>query len=906
QSDNPRYDGLYLSNYATLNLVDELSRLPGVGAVSVFGAGNYSMRIWLDPEIMRIRQLTPADVYAAVQSQNMEVSAGAVGQPPLDGTVDFQYTLTAQGRLITPEEFGDIVIRTLPDGGCLRLKDLGTIDLGSVSYGVTSTLKGHSSAALAIYQLPGSNSLDVAKAVKAKMNELSRYLPAGVEYSVVLDTTEFVSASIHEVLVTLLEATLLVMIVILLFLQNFRAMIIPSLTIPVSLICTFAVLRLFGFSINTLTLFGLVLAIAIVVDDAIVVVENSTRLIDTGQYDRKTAVTVAMEEITGPVIGVVLVLLAVFIPTAFIGGITGQLYKQFALTIATATFFSGFNSLTLTPALCALFLQPTRERKAGVYRIFNKGYNALLQAYLRVVTRLLARPVMTMILFLLVSVVTGWLFVKWPTSFIPQEDQGYFIAAVQLPDAAGVERTRQVTRRIGAILDSYPEVKTYLCIDGFSMMQGTDASNSATFFVILKNWNERKAKDQSVFAVVNRLNADAAVLQEATVFAVNPPAISGLGVSGGLQFELEDRSNLGATELQNAVQALLERVREEPSLKMLSSQYQGNTPQYFLDIDRDKVQLMGLELKDVFTTLAYYMGTAYINDFTEFGRVYQVKLGAEARSRAVKDDVLRLSVRNRDGRMVPFSAFTRIEEQQGLDQVSRYDMYTAAAITAIPADGYSTRQAIAGMEQLTQNVLGNNFGYSWTSEAYQETQASSSVTTIFGLAILIVILVLAAQYESWSSPFAVILSLPFALLGVVLGCWIMGLSISIYSQIGIVLLIALSAKNAILIVEFAIDYHKSGESITQASIEAGRVRLRPILMTSFAFILGVMPLMFATGAGAESRISLGTAVVFGMTFNTLLGTLFVPNFYHLMQSLQERLTRKKSSVPPNSGKIAGV
>ena len=904
QSDNAQYDGLYLSNYATLNLTDELSRLPGVGSVNVFGAGDYSMRIWLDPEVMRIRQLTPSDVYAAVQSQNMEVSAGTVGQPPMNGPVDFQFTLTAQGRLITPEEFGNIVIKALPDGSYLRVKGLGTIDLGSSTYGVTSTQKGKQSAAIAIYQLPGSNSLDVAKAVRAKMEELERYFPTDITYDVVLDTTEFVSASIDEVLVTFLEATLLVMLVILLFLQNFRAMIIPSLTIPVSLICTFAVMKLFGFSINTLTLFGLVLAIAIVVDDAIVVVENSTRLLDTGKYDRKTAVTIAMKEITGPVVGVVLVLLAVFIPTAFIGGITGQLYKQFALTIATATFFSGFNSLTLTPALCAIFLEPTKEAKSFVYRVFNKGYDATLRGYVRVITFLLGRPGMTMLVFVAVSAVTLWMFVKWPTSFIPQEDQGYFVVSVQLPNAAGLDRTQQVTRRIGGILDSYPEVRTYLCIDGFSMMQGGNSSNGATFFVMLKSWDERKSKDESVFSVVKRLNADASAIEEATVFAVNPPAISGLGVTGGLEFELEDRSNLGATELQNAVNALLGRVREEPSLMMLNSMFQGNTPQYFLNINRDKVKMQGLVLKDVFTTLSSYMGTAYVNDFVEFGRVYQVKLGADARSRAVIDDVMKLSVRNQKGDMVPFSSFTTLEEQEGLDQVTRYNMYTAAAITAIPAQGYSTRQAIEGMEELTRNVLGTNFGYSWTSEAYQETQSSSSVSLIFVLAIVIVILVLAAQYESWTSPIAVILSLPLALLGVVLGCMVMSLPISIYSQIGIVLLIALSAKNAILIVEFAIDYRNNGESITQASIEAGRVRLRPILMTSFAFILGVMPLMFASGAGAESRIALGTAVVFGMTFNTLLGTLFVPNFYHLMQTVQERfLTRKGGKVPASTEKM---
>lgn len=893
QSDNPMYDGLYLSNYASLNLTDQLSRLPGVGAVTVFGTGNYSMRVWLDPEIMRIRKLTPADVYSAIQSQNMEVSAGTVGEPPLDRKEAFQFTLTAKGRLTTPDEFGNIVIKTLPDGKYLRLKDIARIDRGSASYSVTSTQNGKQAAAIAIYQLPGSNSLNVAKNVKAKMQDLEKYLPEGVHYEVVLDTTEFVTASIDEVLVTFVETTLLVMLVILLFLQSFRAVIIPSLTIPVSLICTFAVMHLFGFSINTLTLFGLVLAIAIVVDDAIVVVENSSRLLDTGKYTNKEAVTQAMEEITGPVIGVVLVLLAVFIPTAFISGITGELYKQFALTIATATVFSGINSLSLTPALCALFLKPTKDPKFFLYKGFNKVYDKTLGAYVKAITYFLRKPVITMSLFLILSVGALWLFLRWPTSFIPQEDQGYFVVSVQLPNAANLQRTEEVSRKIMKMLDSYPEVRTYLCINGFSMMQGANASNGATFFVMLKNWDERKAKDESVFSVVNRLNAQAASIQEAVIFAVNPPAISGMGVSGGLQFELEDRNSLGTTALQDAVSALLEQAGTEPAIMTLNSMFQGNTPQYFLNIDRDKVKMQGLVLSDVFSTLSYYMGSAYVNDFVQFGRIYQVKLGAAADSRTVIGDVLKLSVRNQNGDMVPFSAFTTLEEQLGLNLVNRYNMYSSAAITAITTPGFSSQQGIQGMENLSNRVLGTTFGYDWTGEAYQETQASSSVSLIFGLAILVVILVLAAQYESWTSPIAVILGLPFAILGAVLGCMLLGLSISIYSQIGIILLIALSAKNAILIVEFAIDYRKKDESITEASIEAGRVRLRPILMTSFAFILGVMPLIFATGAGASSRISLGTAVVFGMAVNTLLGTLFIPNFYHLMQSIHEKFQKKR-------------
>lgn len=891
-SDKPElYNGLYLSNYAKLNLTDELTRLKGVGGVTVFGADNYSMRVWLDPDAMRIRQLTPADVYNSIQNQNLEVSAGSVGQPPVNTDEAFQFTLNSAGRLKTPEEFGNIILRTMPDGSYLRLKDVATIDLGSSSYNMTSLQKNKQTAAIAIYQLPGANSLEVAKAVREKMEDLKRYFPENVTYEVLLDTTDFVSASIDEVVKTFLEATILVVLVILLFLQNFRAMIIPALTIPVSLIATFAVMEALGFSINTLTLFGLVLAIAIVVDDAIVVVENATRLLDTGKYTKTEAVEKAMEEITGPVVGVVLVLCAVFIPTAFIGGITGQLYKQFALTIAAATTFSGFNSLTFTPAMCALFLQSSKQPRFFIYRIFNKWYDATLNKYVKIITYLLKKPIAAMFVYVLITVVTAWLFMKWPTSFIPQEDQGYFLVSVQLPGAASLQRTEAATTRISQILDDMPEVKTYMVINGFSVMQGAPASNNATMFVILKNWNERKKKSESSFAIVDRFNERAAFIEDAQIFAVTPPAISGLGVSGGLEFMLEDRRNLGVGELQKAINDLMANIKSEPDIMMLNSMFQANTPQYYLSIDRNKIEMQGISLKQVFQTLSFYMGSAYVNDFINFGRIYQVKLGADSQARTQIGDVLKLSVKNSEGEMVPFSSFTTVEERLGTNLINRYNMYTAASITCIPAINASSQQAMTAMEQLTANVLGDNFGYDWTSVAYQEKESGSSVMLIFGLAILVALLVLSAQYESWTSPIAVILGLPVALLGTLLGCLVMDLPISIYSQIGIILLIALSAKNAILIIEFARDYHAAGKSVIEASIEAGRVRLRPILMTSFAFILGVMPLMFATGAGAESRISLGTAVVFGMTLNTLLGTLFIPNFYHMMQSLQERFSK---------------
>ena len=903
ESDSALYSGLYLSNYAQLNFTDALSRLPGVGSVTVFGAGRYSMRVWLDPELMRIRGVTPTDVFSAIQAQNVEVSAGTIGSEPLDSRTDFQFTLTARGLLTTVEDFGNLVVRVLPGGNYLRLRDIARIDLGSQTYDVVSTQNGKPSASIAVYQSPGSNALSVSKQVRAEMEKLAENLPTGVRYEVVLDTTDFVSASIDEVLVTFVETTLLVILVILLFLQNWRAVIIPSLTIPVSLICTFAVMHLFGFSVNMLTLFGLVLAIAIVVDDTIVVVENSTRLLDTGKYSSKEAVEQAMGEITGPVVGVVLVLMAVFIPTAFVGGITGELYKQFALTIAAATFFSGFNSLTLTPALCALFLRPSSGKKFIFYRNFNKVYDRLVSVYVSVITRSIRRPIFTTVVFLLLSTAAIVLFLRWPTSFIPDEDQGYFIVSVQLPQASGLQRTEEVTARVGKLLGEYPEVVSCTGINGYSVMEGGELSNAATLFVVLQNWELRKGKGKSAFDIIDDFNVRAQKIEEAVVYAVNPPSISGLGVSGGLALELQDIRNLGTTELENAVDALLMGVRDIPELATVNSSFQGNSPQYFLNVDRDKAKMQGLKIDDIFTTLSLYLGSAYVNDFVDFGRIFQVKIGAQSDSRARIDDVLRLSVRNASGDMVPFSSFVTIEEQQGLATISRYNMYSAAALTAVTAEGYSSQQGIDAVEQLVGRLLGNNFGYEWTGTTYQETQAGTSISLIFILALFVVWLVLSAQYESWTSPVAVILGLPFAILGAVLGCFLMGLSISVYSQIGIVLLIALSAKNAILIVEFARDYRAQGEPVDQAAIEAGRVRLRPILMTSLAFVLGVMPLLFASGAGAESRIALGTAVVFGMAVNMILGTLFIPHFYCLMQRLEERFTRNKlsQSMSPKKG-----
>ena len=894
------YDGLYLANYANLNLVDQLTRVPGVGAVNVMGAGDYSMRIWLDPEAMRIRNLSADQVYAAIQAQNMEVSAGNVGQPfGRSGNNAFQYTLNVKGRLTTPDEFGEIILRVEDGGRILRLKDVARIELGSQKYNVVSRLEGKPTAGIAVYQLPGSNSLDVAKGVKARMEELAEAFPKGIHYAITLDTTEVVHDSINEVMKTFIEATILVVLVMFFFLQSWRAVLIPCITIPVSLIGTLAVMAALGFSINTLTLFGLVLAIAIVVDDAIVVVENVTRLLDEAEakgekIDMRKITEVAMGEITGPIIGVMLVLLAVFLPTTLIGGIQGQLYKQFALTIAASTVLSGLNSLTLSPALCAILLKPTPKQKSRVFLWFDRFNDWMQRTFNRSVKWLLARPVVAMSTFVVLSAIALLLFVKWPTTFMPEEDDGYFIVSVQLPAASSLERTEAVGKQIDAILKQYPEIKTFLGVNGFSVMGGGELPNAATYFVVLKNWNERPGKEHSAQAVVDRFNRQAyGMVQEAQVFGIIPPVIPGMGNTGGLQFELEDRKSLGAEELQKAVNTLLAEYRAEPTIASLSSMYQADVPQYYLNINRDKVQLLDLNLNQVFAALSYYLGQAYVNDFVEFGRIYQVKLGAGEDAQKYIDDVLKLSVENSRGEMVPFNTFMQVEQVLGMDQVSRYNMYQSASITANVAPGSSSGETIEAVGSLVRNQLGNEFGYEWTSVAYQETKASGSTALVLVMALLVAYLVLAAQYESWTSPVAAVMGLPIAILGAMLGCWIMGEPVSIYTEIGIVLLIALSAKNGILIVEFARDYRKAGNSIREAAFEAGSVRLRPILMTSFTFVLGVMPLLFATGAGAGSRVALGAAVVFGMLVNTVVATLYIPNWYEVMQTIEERWFSKR-------------
>ena len=888
------YDQLYLSNYAQLQLVDQLTRTPGVGGVDIMGAGKYSMRVWLDPEAMRIRGISAAEVYQAISKQNLAVSAGYVGQT-LDETADnaFQYTLNVQGRLSDAKEFADIVIRN-NGADMLRLGDIARIEIGSESYSVSSKLRGKPTAALAVYQSPGSSSLAVSKAVKERMEKLASAFPPEVHYQIALDTTEVVRSSIEEVIFTIIETTLLVILVIFLFLQNWRATLIPCLTIPVSLIGTFAVMLLFGFTINTLTLFGIILAIAIVVDDAIVVVENATRIIDQEGLPPREATEKAMEEISGPIVGVVLVMMAVFIPTTMIGGISGQLYKQFALTIATATLFSGFNSLTLSPALSALLLRPTKEgRKGWFFRWFNKGYDLVQRGYDRLVSFLLRRAWIAAISFAALAALAVYLFREHPTTFIPDEDDGYFIVSVQLPPASSLARTEAVAAKVEEIISAYPEVKTNISISGFSIMNSGRQSNAASVFVVLTDWSVRKKKGESAAAIVDRFNRQAYVeIEEAQCFAFVPPAIPGIGNVGGLQMQVEDRKALGMTELQKAVDALTQNYSNEKAIASMNSSFEADVPQYRIDIDRDKAIAMGLDIGNVLYTLSYYMGSLYVNDFVLLGRIWQVKMSASESNQKLIESIMQLSLANDKGEMVPFSSFVTASEVLGSDQLVRYNMYNSATITANTAPGYSSSQVMDEVAQLFKAQLGDEFGYEWTGVAYQEAAAGQNTLLILALALLVAFLVLAAQYESWTSPIAAIMGVPIALLGAILGCIIAGIPVSIYTEIGIVLLIALSAKNGILIVEFARDFRRDGNDIRKSAAEAGHTRLRPILMTSLAFVLGVMPLLFANGAGAGARLSLGAAVVFGMLLNTVVATLYIPNWYEWMQRLEERVKVK--------------
>lgn len=896
-SSNPRHDDVFLSNYATINVKDALSRINGVGDVFIFGAGDYSMRVWLNPEQLKSRGITTQDVVAALREQNVQVAAGQIGEPPTPETQANQFTVITLGRLTDEKQFENIVLKTGSDGAITRLADVARIELGAKTYVQSARMTGQPSACLAIYQLPGANALNVAAQVKAVMDGLQENFPSGMSYEIPFDTTLFVDQSIKEVYVTLLEATLLVFITIFIFLQDWRATLVPSITIPVSLVGTFAVMVALGFSINMLTLFGLVLAIGIVVDDAIVVVENTTRRIDVDKMSPRDAAVATMMEVTGPVVATTLVLLAVFVPTAFMAGITGQMYRQFALTIAVSTVFSSINALTLSPALSAILLRGTPTRQNAFFRAFNRVFEKTTNGYTSLVSATVKHYAIALIIFVGLLGITGVGFQSLPTGFLPIEDQGYAMLSVQLPDASSLTRTQQFVEELEGILKETPGVEDWVVSAGYSLLDQTNTSNAATAWVIYKSWEERGA-GLSQDAILADLRRRVSSLQEAVVFPFVPPAIQGLGTSGGFQMELQDRGNVGPQALQQMVQEIVQDGNSQSGLQSLNTTFRASVPQLFADVDREKAKLLGLPLNDVFGTLQSFLGSTYVNDFNRFGRVYQVKVQADQQFRMKPEDINRLEVRNLNGDMIPVGTLVDITDTFGPQVIKRYNLYPSASVNGAAAAGKSSGEALTLMEQLAGSKLSSNFDFEWTGMSYQEKKVGSEALVIFALAFLLVYLVLAAQYESWTIPVAVIMAVPLALLGAVIALKLRGMDNNVYTQIGIVLLIALASKNAILIVEFSKELRESGKSPMQAAIEAARLRFRPILMTSFSFILGVIPLVIATGAGAASRQSLGTVVFGGMVAATFFSVMFVPVSYSVVQGGSEwlgRLWRREKS-----------
>ncbi|HVN38409.1 MAG TPA: multidrug efflux RND transporter permease subunit [Myxococcota bacterium] len=895
-SPDGRYDSLYLANYANLRLRDELSRVEGVGDVTVFGASAYSMRVWLDPRRLEALGLTTQDVVAAIQEQNVQVAAGQVGQPPAaQSAQQFQYTVTTLGRLTDAEQFEDIVVKS-SGGRITRLRDVARVELGSQTYDQYFQKDGKPGAGIGIYPLPGANALETADRARAAMERMKRSFPEGMAYSVPLDTTLFVRSAIHEVYWTLFEASALVLIVILVFLQDWRAVLVPATTVPVTIFGAFAGMALFGFTVNLLTLFGLVLAIGIVVDDAIVIVENASHHIEREGLPPREATIQAMSEVTAPIMGITAVLMSVFIPAVFLGGITGQLYRQFALTIAVTAAISALNAVTLKPAQCAAWLRAGSGYHNAFFRGFNRIYARTEAVYVGTVARLLQRPHAAVAAFAALLGATLWWYFSLPTSFLPVEDQGYVISTVQLPDAASQSRTRAVVDRMNEIFRGEPAVAAVSTIGGFSVLDGSAASNAATFFVTLQPWSERRRPDLQQPAVLARLRHEFAAVQDAQAVVFPPPAIRGLGVTGGFQVQIEDRGDAGRAALQQVVREMIRDGSSQSGLASLNTTFREGVPQLYADVDRTKVKTLGIPLDSVFATLQAYLGSAYVNDFNRFGRTYQVRVQADSAFRATAADIERLVVRNPEGKMVPLAAMVNVREVLGPQIVSRYNLYPTAAITGEAAAGRSSGQALSIIEQMADAKLPPSMSYEWTGVSYQEKKVGREAALIFVLAVSLVYLVLAAQYESWTNPAAVVLVVPLALLGTVMAVAARGMDNNVYTQIGVVLLVALSSKNAILIVEFARQQRRRGVALVEAATEAARLRFRPILMTSFAFILGVYPLVVAGGAGAASRRALGTAVFGGMLTSTFLAVLFVPVFYVLLQGYSERRAARKLAV----------
>ncbi|MBB3226567.1 multidrug efflux pump [Luteibacter sp. Sphag1AF] len=902
-SPSHRYDMLYLSNYARLHIKDQLARLDGIGDVQLFGAGEYSMRVWMNPEKLAVRDLTTGDVLNAIREQNIEVAAGALNAPPGPNTSAFQLNINTRGRLVTEDDFLNIIVRSDASGSVTHLRDVARVELGSSNYALRSLLNNQEAVAIPIFQRPGSNAIQISDEVRATMAELKKEFPQGIEYSIVYDPTVFVRGSIEAVVHTLFEAIVLVVLVVILFLQTWRASIIPLVAVPVSLVGTFAVMYVVGFSLNALSLFGLVLAIGIVVDDAIVVVENVERHIEHG-LSPKDATRQAMTEVTGPIVATALVLCAVFVPAAFISGLTGQFYRQFALTIAISTVISAFNSLTLSPALAAILLKDRDAPKdklsilidrgfGWLFRPFNRLFESGANRYVGTVQKILRFGSIALVLYAgLIGL--AWLgFAKVPTGFVPPQDKQYLVSFAQLPDAASLDRTEDVIRRMSDIALKQPGVENAIAFPGLSINGFTNSTNSGIVFVALKSFDERRSDDLSAGAIAGALNQKFATIQDAYIATFPPPPVNGLGTIGGFRMQIEDRSGMGFEELYKQTQNIVQAGNTTPGLAGLFTSYQVSVPQIDADIDREKAKSEGINLSDVFQTMQAFLGSLYVNDFNRFGRTYQVNVSAEPSFRHEAKDILGLKTRNAAGDLVPLGSFLTVRQSNGPDRVMHYNGYPTAEINGGAAPGFSTGQAQAAMEKLVAEKLPNGMTYEWTELTYQQILAGNTAVLVFPLCVLLVFLVLASLYESLSLPLAVILIVPMVLLSAIFGVWITGGDNNIFTQIGLIVLVGLACKNAILIVEFAREAEIHGMSRVDAVLEAARLRLRPILMTSFAFIMGVVPLVVSHGAGAEMRHAMGVAVFAGMLGVTFFGLIFTPLFYVLIRGMNERMDARR-------------
>ncbi len=913
-SPDSRYDALYLSNYAMLNVKDRLTRIAGVGQVHIFGAGDYAMRIWLNPDKINERNLNATDVINAIRSQNVQISTGTIGGPPYTDGATIQLPITAKGRLSSPEEFNNIIIKRDENGVVTRLADVARVELAAQQYSIQSLLDNKEAAGIAIFAMPGSNALEIAKNVRATMEEVKETLPAGISYDIVYDPTKFVNDSIEAVIHTLLEAVLLVVLVVIIFLQTWRASIIPLLAVPISIVGTFAFLLIMGFSINVLSLFGLILAIGIVVDDAIVVVENVERNIEDGLSPRDATIQ-AMKEVTGPIIATMLVLTSVFVPIAFVSGLTGQFYKQFATTIAIATVISTINSLTLSPAMSALLLRGHDAPKDALtkfmdatfgwfFRGFNKVFKKSSRKYEGGVGRVVRHKFVMMVIYVALIVGAGFVFMMVPPGFVPAQDKGYVIAFAQLPQGATLERTREVVLKMGEIMKQNPGVQNVVSFPGLSINGFTSSSSAGIVFGPLKPFHERTDPSMSGFAIANALQQQYFGIDEAFVAVFPPPPVMGLGTIGGFKLQVEDRADLGYEALDNAMKAVTAAAYQNPALAGVFTSYNIDTPQLFADVDRTKAQQLGVSVSDVFDAMQVYLGSIYINDFNQFGRTYQVVAQADKEFRATPDDIKNLRVRNDKGEMVPLGSIVEVKEAFGPATAARYNAFRTADLNGDTAPGYSSGEAQAAIAQILKDTLPKGMDFEWTDLKYQQILAGNTTVYIFPLCILLVFLVLAAMYESLTMPLAVILIVPMCMLSAILGVWLSGGDNNIFTQISLFVLAGLACKNAILIVEFARELEHQGKGIIEAAREACYLRLRPILMTSFAFIMGVLPLVFSTGAGAEMRHAIGISVFSGMLGVTFFGLIFTPIFYVILRTLEVKITGRKDPVRAHGDEIA--